>query len=142
MSNEPLLTWSSYPAVENPRTTLLVSIFLIFIGVILWTIFKNTPLYYVLGVLMLFIGIIPYFVETKYSFFEDHLLVNYPLVKIEKKYEEYGCFYFDKKGVMLSTFKSPRRLDAFRGQSVRLSKSQAEREELHKLLLEKIGKEC
>ena len=62
------------------------------------------------------------------------------MIRIEKKYVDFGCFYADKKGVMLSTFKKPRRLDNFRGQSVRFSKNQKEKEELLKLLENKIGK--
>jgi hypothetical protein len=41
---------------------------------------------------------------------------------------------------MLSTFKMPRRLDPFRGQSLRFSKTKAEKEQLLEILRNKIGK--
>lgn len=61
-------------------------------------------------------------------------------MKVERKYKDFGCFYSDKHGVMLSTFKTPRRLDPFRGLSVRFSKTQSEKDELLKFLENKIGK--
>lgn len=59
--------------------------------------------------------------------------------KRERKYSEFKCFYVDKKGVMLSTFARPRGLDRFRGQSIRFTKEQKEKEEMLKFLDEKIG---
>ncbi len=145
MSNKGLLlSWVSFPAREYPRTTALLVLFIIMMAVILWQITVvhwQMPLFYVLGCLILFIGIIPYFVATKYEFYYDGLKVLYPFVTVEKKYSDFGCFYMDKKGVMLSTFKMPRRLDPFRGQSIRFTRNKAEKEELIKLLTEKIGKQ-
>ncbi|RLC48951.1 MAG: hypothetical protein DRZ79_06615, partial [Candidatus Cloacimonadota bacterium] len=65
---------------------------------------------------------------------------TYFIIKVEKKYSDFRCYYADKKGVMLGTFSRPRRLDNFRGQSIRFSKTQEEKERLFKLLDEKIGK--
>ena len=59
--------------------------------------------------------------------------------KRERKYNEFKCFYADKKGVMLSTFNRPRGLDRFRGQSVRFTKAQDEKEQIMEFLNKKIG---
>jgi hypothetical protein len=83
----------------------------------------------------------PYFVPTTYYFFDEGFLVQYPIFKIQKKYKEYPCFYSDYNGIMLSTFTRPRRLDTFRGQSIRFSKNKAERDEIITFLKEKIGKQ-
>jgi hypothetical protein len=62
-------------------------------------------------------------------------------VKIEKKYADFRSFYYDKKGIMLSPFLKPSRLDGFRGQSLRFSKTKTEKEEVIAFLKTKIGKE-
>ncbi|HPY96171.1 MAG TPA: hypothetical protein PL063_03045 [Candidatus Cloacimonadota bacterium] len=142
-TNKPIIEWNSFPFMDFPRKSILLVIFLFFMGYILWNIAVvnwEQPLYYVLGVLILFIGVAPYFVSTKYEFYEQHLLIRYPIVKVEKKYTDYGSFYVDKKGLMLSTFKQVSRLDAFRGQSIRFSKDQSEREAIIAFLSERLIK--
>jgi len=143
IKEKALIEWSSFPLLDYPKKSVLLIVLLFFIAYVLWnvTIVKwQQPLYYVLGVIILFIGIIPYFVSTKYEFYEDKFIVRYPFVKIEKKYSDYGSFYNDKNGVMISTFKQVSRLDAFRGQSVRFSKSRAEKEQIIEFLSTKLIK--
>jgi len=138
-----LYSWISFPVVDQPKKSILVVFIIVFITYILWelAIVKwDQPLYYILGILVLFISLIPYFVPTSYYFFEEGFLVQYPFVKIEKLYAEYGCLYTDKLGIMLSTYKQPRRMDSFRGQSIRFSKTRSEKEEILVFLKEKIGK--
>ena len=136
--------WVSFPFIERPKHSVAVCLIIILMAYILWElaiVSWDQPLYYILGILMLCGGLMPYFVPTEYYFFEEHFLVQYPFVKIEKLYREYGCFYADKMGIMLSTFTSPRRLDKFRGQSIRFSKTQEERKIIIEFLKEKIGKQ-
>ncbi|MCB5249857.1 MAG: hypothetical protein RBS16_06380 [Candidatus Cloacimonadales bacterium] len=139
--NKPVIEWFSFPFIDFPKKSIILVLFLFFMGYILWNIAVvnwDQPLYYMLGVLILFIGIAPYFVPTKYEFYEYHLIIRYPIVKIEKRYSDYGSFYVDKKGIMLSTFKQVSRLDAFRGQSIRFSKDQSEREAIIVFLKERL----
>lgn len=70
---------------------------------------------------------------------ENRLEVYYFTIRIEKRYDDFRCYYSDEKGVMLGTFRRPRWLDRFRGQSLRFSQSKAEKEELLQLLERKIG---
>jgi hypothetical protein len=72
---------------------------------------------------------------------EDKIIVDYFVTKVRKNYEDYGCWYMDKRGVMLSTFKAPRRLDRFRGQSLRFSKDRTEKDKLISILETRIGKQ-
>jgi hypothetical protein len=98
------------------------------------------PLFYFLGLALVYGNLIPYFIITEYFLYEDEIQVRYIFFKIKRSWSDFGCFYKDKRGVMLSTFKMPRRLDPFRGQSLRFSKSQAEVPELLDFLEQKIGK--
>jgi len=138
----PLFQWTSFPFMDTPYKSVMLCAIIALIAYILWqlTIVKwEQPLYYVLGILMLMIGIIPYFIPTSYFFYEEGFLVQYPLVKVQKKYTDFGCFYADKLGIMLSTYKMPRRMDTFRGQSIRFSKTASERTEILEFLRGKIG---
>ena len=142
MLNKPIISWTSHPFKDFPRSSILLLIFILVISIGLWKItFINweMPLFFYLGLLVFIVTLIPYFIPTKYEFYDEKIIIFYLMIRIEKRYEEFGCFYADKKGVMLSTFKKPRRLDSFRGQSIRFSKNQTEKEELIKFLENKIG---
>ena len=139
---EALHQWTSFPFIDRPIHSVVLCMIIALVTYILWqlTIIQwDAPLYYFLGVFILLIGIMPYFIPTSYFFFEKGILVQYPIVKIEKLYKDFGCFYADKMGIMLSPYKKPRRIDTFRGQSIRFSKSQIERPEIIAFLKEKIG---
>jgi len=144
MLNNSKLEWTSFPFIERPKTSILVVSFIIFIAVIMWyiaVISWDMPIFYVIGVIAFTFDLLPYFIPTSYQFNDEKIVITYWLIKIERKYSDFRCFYADKRGVMLSTFTKPGRLDRFRGQSIRFSKSAEEKEPLYKLLKERIGKQ-
>lgn len=144
MSREPLLSWRSWPFVERSLASVLLVLFLLFLAYFLWNITVEQwqqPLYYILGMLLVLGSLLPYFIPTTYILYEYEIEVHYLFIKISRKYSDFGCFYADKRGIMLSTFKMPRRLDTFRGQSLRFSKDRAEKERLIEILKRKIGKQ-
>ncbi len=108
-----------------------------YITVIQW----DTPFFFISGMILVITNLTPYFIITKYEIYEDELMVTYLFIKITRKFTDFGCFYKDKRGIMLSTFKVPRRLDVFRGQSLRFSKSGEEIEALTNILSERIAKQ-
>ncbi len=127
--------------MERPRTSIVLVLFLILLGVIVWQLAVvqwNAPAYYYLGMLLVLASLLPYFIPTYYELTDYNIEIRYLFVRITRRYSEFGCFYQDKRGIMLSTFKTPRRLDSFRGQSLRFSKSQAEKEQLIAILSRKI----
>ena len=144
MSREPLLSWRSWPFVERPVHSLFLISFLLLLSVLLFklTIISwNMPLFYFGGMILVIGNLLPYFIQTEYMMYETEIVVYYAFIRISRPYSQFGCFYKDKYGVMLSTFKLPRRLDPFRGQSLRFSKTREEESALMELLREKIGKE-
>lgn len=144
MSREAVLKWRSWPLVERPLVSLALISFLVLLALVLWnlTVIQwESPFFYYLGMLLVLGNLLPYFIPTEYEMFEDGILVKYLIIKIQRKYSDFGCFYKDKRGIMLSTFKLPRRLDAFRGQSLRFSASKSEVNELMAILSSKIGKQ-
>jgi hypothetical protein len=107
------------------------------IAVVNWQI----PLYFFLGSILMIVSLLPYFIMTEYWLLDTEVKVRYIFVTISRPYSDFGCFYHDKRGVMLSTFVRPRRLDPFRGLSLRFSKTQEEKDEVLQILKEKIGKQ-
>lgn len=97
------------------------------------------PLFYYIGMLVIIFSLITYFIPTNYALHDDYIEVYYWFVRVTRPYSDFGCYYEDKKGVMLSTFKRPSRLDPFRGLSLRFSKTQDEKEKLLDVLDDKIG---
>ena len=141
---DKLLEWQSFPLVERPIASIFVVGFFIFLVFFLWEITVvqwEMPIFYVLGILFFFIELIPYFIPTKYEFYEDEIVVTYFFIKIRKQYDKYKCFYADKRGILLGTFNHPHRLDRFRGLSIRFSKDKKEKEKLIEILKEKVGKQ-
>jgi len=143
MSNEkPKLSWTSHPFIDFPLTSIFLVIFLIVLAVILWkvaVVIWDMPLFYYLGFAIFVFSMITYFIPTRYDFYEMKIVIYYAMIKIERNYSDFKCFYSDKKGIMLGTFMKPRKLDSFRGQSIRFSKHHTEKENLIQLLEQKIG---
>jgi hypothetical protein len=144
MSCKPLLKWSSFPFAERPLVSLLLVVFILLLSLLVWKLAIVTwgyPIFYVIGMLLVVGNLLPYFIQTNYELHDDTIVIRYLFIKIIRQYKDFGCFYTDKRGIMLSTFKQPRRLDTFRGQSLRFSGNQEEKTEIIRLLIEKIGKQ-
>lgn len=139
---EPKLKWVSYPLMDFPLTSLLLILFVGILSTIMWKITVvnwSMPLFFYLGMGLFILSLITYFIPTTYELFEDRIEIHYWIIKADRSYSQFGCYYIDKKGVMLSTFKMPRKLDPFRGLSLRFSKTKQEKDELLKILEDKIG---
>ncbi len=142
--DQPLLKWTSFPLIDYPRASILLTVFLVGLAFLLWQIAVvewQMPLFYVLGLLLVLGNLAPYYIPTQYKLYEDRIDINYFSIKISRKYSDFHCFYADKKGMMLGTFPQPNRLDRFRGQSLRFSKRQEEKTELKEILERKIHPE-
>lgn len=138
MSNKPLITWRSFPFIEFPLQSLMVVAIFALVAVFIYTV-TSSMFWVILALIFLFIYLSPYFSPSYYSLYDDYLVAQVFIYKRKRQYSEFKCFYADKRGVMLSTFSRPRGLDRFRGQSLRFSKTQEEREQVLKFFEEKIG---
>jgi len=143
MSPDPILKWKSFPFADRPLASLFLMCFIFLLSILLWQIAVvnwSSPPFFYLGMLLMIVNLFPYFILTQYMMFEDRIEIYYLFFKVTRYYSDFGCFYQDKHGVMLSTFKMPRRLDTFRGQSLRFSKTKEEKTKLVEILKDKIGK--
>ena len=137
-NNKQIYKWISFPFIEFSLSAALVLVFFVLAAVFVYSITLNF-FWVLLSMVFLFSSLFSFFVPTYYEFYDDHVFVKVLVFKRERKYNEFKCFYADKKGVMLSTFNRPRGLDRFRGQSIRFTKAQDEKEQIMEFLDEKIG---
>lgn len=143
MSNKPILEWTSTPILDFPLKTFFLFLFLIgfaagfyYLTVAYW----EMPLFYILSIAFLFIEIFPYFIPSSYQVYQNKIIAHYGVFTMEKELDNYKCFYADKLGIMLSTYRRPSRMDRFRGMSIRFSKNKEEKDKLISFLKERIGK--
>ncbi|MBC8313094.1 MAG: hypothetical protein H8E33_02460 [Candidatus Cloacimonetes bacterium] len=132
------ISWTSFPLIENPLQSFLLLAFFILVVLFVFEITKNI-FWIFISLFFLISSLFSYFIPTTYKFYDKFLQIQYLFFSRDRKHSEFKCFYADKKGVMLSTFSRPRKLDRFRGQSIRFSKKQEEREKVLQFLDEKIG---
>ena len=141
---QELLKWTSHPLMDDMVKTIFLIAIMILVSIILYQtafITWQAPLYFFLGMLFFIGSMVTWFIPTTYVLYDDKLVIWYWKIKVERPWTDFGCWYADKKGVMLSPFKRPRRLDNFRGQSLRFSKSREEQSQLYEILAEKAGEQ-
>ncbi len=117
MSSNLIIEWISFPAVEDPRKTIIVTIFILGISTALYVL--HGPIYGILSILFLGFSLLPYYTPTKYRLDKDGIEIKKLFYTIEKKWSSYRSFYPDKNGVLLSPFPMPTRLENFRGIYIR-----------------------
>ncbi|HRY84888.1 MAG TPA: hypothetical protein P5533_09670, partial [Candidatus Cloacimonadota bacterium] len=72
MLPKPLLGWKSVPFLERPYTTIALISFLILLSVVLYqvTIIQwQSPLFYIGGMLLVMLNLLPYFIITEYTLY-------------------------------------------------------------------------
>ncbi len=113
--------WVSFPLKDESLTknfiAFLAFLLMLFVG------------YVYLGFVGVFISIIavlitflPYILPTRYTFEDGKLKVRFFFYDKIYELEKFKSYYIDDKGILLSPFKRPHRLENFRGVYVRFGK--------------------
>jgi hypothetical protein len=111
------LEWSVRPFMDNIRRTLIVVVIILVCGAMVYFAFKDVFLM-ILSLLILFVSLHTYFTRTTYCLDDDQIVVRGSIGKSVKKWSDFKRYYVDRKGVTLSPFAKPSKLEPFR--SVRL----------------------
>jgi hypothetical protein len=111
------LEWSIFPFLENLKRSIIVVVVILVCGLLVYLAFKDMFLA-LLSVLILFVSLHTYFSKTTYRLDRDGVVIRTSLAKTVKKWSDFKRYYADRKGVTLSPFAKPSRLEPFR--SVRL----------------------
>ncbi len=108
-----VLRWSVLPAKKSPRKTWAVVIFLSVFLTVVYFFYGFFAV--VLGLVLLALSLLPFFLRTKYEFNEEGFVVKKPYSRVRKEWSSFRSYYTDKNGVLLSPFAKPSRLENFRG---------------------------
>jgi hypothetical protein len=111
------LEWSVFPFVEDTRRSAIVVCVIAAVGVLVYLAFRDTFLT-VLSLAILIVSLHTFFTKTTYRLEEKGVTVTTVGVRTFKTWSAFKRFSPDGKGVTLSPFAQPSRLDPFR--SVRL----------------------
>lgn len=107
------LEWTSFLAAENKPRTLLVSLFLMALFVVIYMSFGS--LWFIVSMLLLGGSVAPYFAPTRYKMTEEGVEAFQFFHTTRKTWENFRSYYEDKRGVLLSPFDRPSRLENYRG---------------------------
>ena len=111
------LEWSVFPFMENLRRSIIVVVIIVAVAVLVYLVFKDVFLV-ILSIAILFASLHAYFTRTKYRLDESGVAVRTLSVKTAKPWSHFKRYYPDNRGITLSPFAEPSRLEPFR--SVRL----------------------
>jgi len=107
------ILWTSFPAAEEKWKAVLVGIFLLALFVTVFASFG--PLWMVISVLLLGGSVAPYFAVTRYKMTPEGVEVFHFFYTVRRSWEYFRSYYEDRKGVLLSPFARPSRLENYRG---------------------------
>lgn len=110
----PVLEWKCHPAKSRPGVSVLVTVFIMAI-VLLVHYTTDSRWMAVLAGIILFASLAKFYFPTLYRLTDENVTVKTTTQTLVKPWSMYRSFYSDKKGVLLSPFGRPSRLEAHRG---------------------------
>lgn len=113
--DSPQLKWSTHPMRRRPWVTVMVTLFVMLCGALVYFITDHSRLFSTLTLVALYMSLAKFYFPTKYIMNVKGVIVHTTTQKIKKPWSMYRSFYPDKNGVLLSPFAEPTRLENFRG---------------------------
>jgi energy-coupling factor transporter transmembrane protein EcfT len=129
------LQWKSHPARERPLATLFVVIFILIIFYFVYDISDNF-LMVVMAFFIFLLALTTFFFPTTYTVDERKVTIKYLFTLKERNISAFRSVYPGQRGILLSPFMVPTRLENFRGFYLRYGKDN--KEEIDKILVELI----
>jgi hypothetical protein len=112
-SEGDVLEWSVWPWKESTRRTVIVVAVITAVGVAAWFLFQAV-FWGIFAIAILFASLHTYFSRTTYRLDDQQVIVRSSVGTVAKKWAVFKRYYVDKKGVTLSPFARPSRLEPFR----------------------------
>ena len=118
----PVLEWTVHPVTRQPWVSAAVSVFVVVvtIGVYWW---MQNHLFTILALLILLGSLAKFYFPTHYKLTDKSVTVKTTTQTLVKEWKLYRSCYPDKKGILLSPFPTPTRLENFRGLYVMFEKN-------------------
>ena len=112
--NRSTLTWISHPLVERPLTSTALIGFIIGLLIVIKISFEAW-FWVIFSVIVLCLSLARYFFPTRYELTGDKVAIKLLMVKQSRPWSYFKTFYKSARGVVLSPFPKPSRLDTYRG---------------------------
>lgn len=109
-----VLEWTCHPVKKKPLVSVVVSALIVAMVVfVYWATYSNW--FTVLAAVILIASLGKFYLPTKYRLTDRGVVVKSTTQTLTKDWGLYRSCYPDKKGVLLSPFVGPSRLENFRG---------------------------
>jgi len=113
-SEGEVLEWTTHPVRRRPWLSVGVTLFVILIGILVyWATDSNV--FTVLALVVLYASLAKFYFPTHYRLNSKGVVIKSTTQTLKKPWSMYRSYYPDKKGVLLSPFTRPTRLENFRG---------------------------
>ena len=109
-----VLEWKCHPATRKPWVTLGVTVFVLVISMLVFAA-TDSKAFSFLALLVMFASLAKFYFPTKYRMTDEKITIKTTTQTLHKEWTIYRSFYPDKKGVLLSPFARPTRMENFRG---------------------------
>jgi hypothetical protein len=116
------LTWISHPARERPFTAILVTVFIILVMTIVYFFMDHSLFMMIIAGMIFTISLSAFYFPTTYSVDEKKVSIKYRFSIKERNLSAFRQYYPETRGILLSPFLSPSRLENFRGFYLRYGK--------------------
>ncbi len=132
------LTWISHPAKERPVTAVLVLIFIILVMTMVYYVMERSLFMMIIAGVIFVISLSTFFFPTTYTVDETKVAIKYRFSVKERNLSAFRQCYPDQRGILISPYLSPSRLENFRGFYLRYGKdNKAEVDEFVRKLIDK-----
>jgi hypothetical protein len=110
----PVLEWTVHPVLRQPWVSVAVSAFVVLV-VILVHSWMQSHVFTLLAMLIMLGSLAKFYFPTRYKLNDKSVTVKTTTQTLVKEWKLYRSCYPDKKGILLSPFATPTRLENFRG---------------------------
>lgn len=115
------LSWKSHPARERPVAAVVVSILILGVIYLVYSSMHN-GLMVLIGILIFFLSLSTFYFPTTYTVDEKKVVIKYLYTVKERNTSAFRTVYPGRRGILLSPFLEPSRLENYRGFYLRYGK--------------------
>ena len=119
------LEWTVHPLKANWKVSTVLIIFLIALCMAIYFSF-NSLTFLIFSVVFLIGSLSSFFLPTTYTLQDDCIIVKTIFRRSSRQWASFKRYYPEKKGVFLSPFPHPTRLENFRGLYVRFNNNKTD----------------
>lgn len=115
------LSWVSHPAKERPMAAAVVSVLVLIIFYMVYSMTHNAIMILV-AILIFFISLSTFYFPTRYTIDEKKVTIKYLYTVKDRNLSAFRTSYPGRRGILLSPFLQPSRLENYRGFYLRYAK--------------------